>query len=79
MVETKRRWAFVFVNAYGEQTPLNGTEFTARGRAKAEKKLLRRLDKRPGLTKLFCLHPYAFSLEVVSHPQEPTTKTEVAS
>jgi len=63
--ETKRRWALHYRSAWG-WSPWPAFTFTARGREKAIRKLMRRIDRRPGVAMLVDLHPDLFSLEVVS-------------
>lgn len=64
MREPKRRWGLVHVNSVNHAIPW--LEFTARGRAKAIKKLLRILDRRPGVAFLIEEHPDHFALEIIS-------------
>lgn len=65
--ETKRRWGLVHVNSVNSAVPW--IEFTARGRAKAERKLLRILAKRRGVALLWIEHPEHFALRCLSEPR----------
>lgn len=60
-MEPKKKWALCFVDFEGDSAPW--ITITARGRAKAEKKILRRLDRRRGAFLLIASHPYAFRIE----------------
>lgn len=62
-METKRRWALHHINAWGEPVPWERFTFTARGRTKAAKKLMRRLERHPGVLLLVDMQPDAFALE----------------
>lgn len=63
--ETKRRWALHHVNAFDGWAPWPAFTFTARGREKAARKLMRRLDRRPGVALFMVEHPEHFQLRPV--------------
>lgn len=61
---TKRRWALHYATDHSGWVPWASVTFTARGYQKALRKLMRKLDRRPGVALMIENQLNAFSLRI---------------